>query len=99
MNQRDQPLPPDILASALQDRIHPTSGRLLGATRIPMPPRRPDEHTQAQRKAAAAMAANDRASLTARYLRSLNGSTHEEIQQVRREDERRWATRRGPAWG
>lgn len=25
------PLPPEVLADALQDRIHPTSGRLLGA--------------------------------------------------------------------
>jgi hypothetical protein len=31
---RDKPLPPEVLADALQDRIHPTSGRLLRATPI-----------------------------------------------------------------
>jgi hypothetical protein len=29
---RDKPLPPEVLADALQGRIHPTSGRLLKAT-------------------------------------------------------------------
>jgi hypothetical protein len=31
---KDKPLPPEVLAGALQDRIHPTSGRLLRATPI-----------------------------------------------------------------
>jgi hypothetical protein len=31
---RIRPPPPDALACALQDQIHPTSGRLLAATRI-----------------------------------------------------------------
>lgn len=36
MTRRDdrRPLPPDVLASALQDRITPTSGRLLAATPV-----------------------------------------------------------------
>ena len=28
---RDKPLPPEVLANALQDRIHPASGRLIAA--------------------------------------------------------------------
>ena len=36
----DATLPPEVLASALQDRIHPTSGRLLGAS--PVTHREPD---------------------------------------------------------
>lgn len=28
-------LPPEVLADALQDRIHPTSGQLLAAVRVP----------------------------------------------------------------
>jgi len=30
----EAPLPPDVLANALQDRIHPTSGKLIRATPI-----------------------------------------------------------------
>lgn len=33
--RRLAPLPPEVLADALQDRIHPTSGRLLGASPVP----------------------------------------------------------------
>ena len=31
---RTPPLPPEVLADAMQDRIHPTSGRLLSSSPI-----------------------------------------------------------------
>jgi hypothetical protein len=31
---REAPLPPEVLADALQDRVHPTSGRLLSASPV-----------------------------------------------------------------
>jgi hypothetical protein len=36
-DQARAPLPPDVLASALQDRIHETSGRLISATPLKTP--------------------------------------------------------------
>jgi|GEM_PF-1313962 len=35
--ERERPLPPEVLADALQDRIHPTSGRLLSSSPILKP--------------------------------------------------------------
>lgn len=41
MSDRSKPLPPEILAGALQDRVHPASGRLLKAEPVGIPPKRP----------------------------------------------------------
>jgi hypothetical protein len=38
-----KPLPPDVLADALQDRIAPTSGRLRGAVAVKRTPAAPEE--------------------------------------------------------
>jgi len=35
---QDKPLPPEILADALQDRIHPVSGRLRAARAVRVEP-------------------------------------------------------------
>jgi hypothetical protein len=39
---REAPLPPEVLADALQDRVHPTSGRLLSASPVREAPKNDD---------------------------------------------------------